>query len=92
MIAGWLATPGFYDFFCGSAVARVGLEPERRRLFANDVDPRKGGLRRHLGSESPRIPGGGSSRQFLIVVDSNETRTRLMAHTSGAAHGDTRLV
>jgi DNA (cytosine-5)-methyltransferase 1 len=34
--------PGFYEFFCGGGMARAGLEPEWRRLFPNDVDPRKG--------------------------------------------------
>ena len=34
--------PGFYEFFCGGGMARAGLEPEWRCLFANDVDPRKG--------------------------------------------------
>jgi DNA (cytosine-5)-methyltransferase 1 len=33
--------PGFYEFFCGGGMARVGLEPQWRCLFANDVDPRK---------------------------------------------------
>jgi DNA (cytosine-5)-methyltransferase 1 len=36
------AIPGFYDFFCGGGMARAGLGPEWRCLFANDVDPRKG--------------------------------------------------
>jgi DNA (cytosine-5)-methyltransferase 1 len=34
--------PTFYEFFCGGGMARAGLEPEWRCLFANDVDPRKG--------------------------------------------------
>src|SRR5579863_765374 len=34
--------PGFYEFFCGGGMARAGLEPEWRCLFANDFDPRKG--------------------------------------------------
>ncbi len=34
--------PGFYEFFCGGGMARAGLEPEWRCLFANDVDARKG--------------------------------------------------
>ena len=34
--------PGFYEFFCGGGMARAGLEPEWRCLFANDNDPRKG--------------------------------------------------
>ncbi len=32
----------FYEFFCGGGMARAGLEPAWRPLFANDVDPRKG--------------------------------------------------
>jgi DNA (cytosine-5)-methyltransferase 1 len=36
------AVPGFYDFFCDSAIAGAGLEQEWQCLFANDVDPRKG--------------------------------------------------
>jgi DNA (cytosine-5)-methyltransferase 1 len=34
--------PSFYEFFCGGGMARAGLEPEWRCLFANDVDARKG--------------------------------------------------
>jgi DNA (cytosine-5)-methyltransferase 1 len=34
--------PGFYEFFCGGGMARAGLTPEWRCLFANDFDPRKG--------------------------------------------------
>ena len=34
--------PGFYEFFCGGGMARAGLEPEWRCLFANDVNARKG--------------------------------------------------
>ena len=33
--------PAFYEFFCGGGMARAGLEPDWRALFANDVDPRK---------------------------------------------------
>jgi len=32
----------FYEFFCGGGMARAGLAPEWRCLFANDFDPRKG--------------------------------------------------
>ena len=32
----------FYEFFCGGGMARAGLEPAWRPLFANDFDPRKG--------------------------------------------------
>jgi len=37
-----MARPSFYEFFCGGGMARAGLEPAWRLLFANDVDPRKG--------------------------------------------------
>ena len=33
--------PGFYEFFCGGGMARAGLEPAWRCLFANDFDARK---------------------------------------------------
>jgi DNA (cytosine-5)-methyltransferase 1 len=32
----------FYEFFAGGGMARAGLEPAWRPLFANDFDPRKG--------------------------------------------------
>jgi len=34
--------PTFYEFFAGGGMARAGLEPEWRCLFANDIDPKKG--------------------------------------------------
>jgi DNA (cytosine-5)-methyltransferase 1 len=34
--------PSFYEFFCGGGMARAGLEPKWRCLFANDIDGRKG--------------------------------------------------
>ncbi len=37
-----MTQPSFYEFFCGGGMARAGLEPAWRPLFANDVDPRKG--------------------------------------------------
>ena len=37
-----MSQPSFYEFFCGGGMARAGLEPTWRALFANDVDPRKG--------------------------------------------------
>jgi DNA (cytosine-5)-methyltransferase 1 len=37
-----MATHDFYEFFCGGGMARAGLEPEWRCLFANDFDRRKG--------------------------------------------------
>jgi DNA (cytosine-5)-methyltransferase 1 len=33
--------PGFYEFFCGGGMARVGLGAAWRCLLANDFDPRK---------------------------------------------------
>jgi DNA (cytosine-5)-methyltransferase 1 len=33
--------PAFYDFFAGIGMVRLGLEPEWRCLWANDIDPRK---------------------------------------------------
>jgi DNA (cytosine-5)-methyltransferase 1 len=36
-----LSRPGFYEFFCGGGMARVGLGPAWRCLLANDLDPRK---------------------------------------------------
>ena len=44
--------PGFYEFFCGG-MARAGLEPEWRCLFANDIDERKGA---HI-AEAARLMG-----------------------------------
>ena len=35
------AAPAFYEFFCGGGMARAGLAPEWRCLFANDFDSRK---------------------------------------------------
>jgi DNA (cytosine-5)-methyltransferase 1 len=37
-----MARHSFYEFFCGGGMARAGLEPQWRCLFANDSDPRKG--------------------------------------------------
>lgn len=34
--------PSFYEFFAGGGMARAGLGPGWRCLFANDFDPRKG--------------------------------------------------
>jgi DNA (cytosine-5)-methyltransferase 1 len=48
--------PSFYEFFCGGGMARAGLEPEWRCLFANDIDPRKGAAyAANWGSEQLRI-------------------------------------
>jgi DNA (cytosine-5)-methyltransferase 1 len=33
--------PTFYEFFAGGGMARAGLEPDWRCLFANDFDPKK---------------------------------------------------
>jgi len=35
------ARPAFYDFFAGIGMVRLGLEPEWRCVWANDIDPRK---------------------------------------------------
>ena len=55
--------PNFYEFFCGGGMARAGLEPEWRCLFANDIDPRKGSAyAANWGSEQLRIADVGSLR------------------------------
>ncbi len=36
-----MARFSFYEFFCGGGMARAGLGPAWRPLFANDFDPRK---------------------------------------------------
>jgi DNA (cytosine-5)-methyltransferase 1 len=55
--------PGFYEFFCGGGMARAGLEPEWRCLFANDIDPRKGSAyAANWGSDQLRIADVGSLR------------------------------
>jgi DNA (cytosine-5)-methyltransferase 1 len=49
--------PSYYEFFAGGGMARAGLGPEWRCLFANDFDPKKvhayrvnwGGSEIHLG-------------------------------------------
>ena len=48
--------PGFYEFFCGGGMARAGLEPEWRCLFANDIDKRKGTVyAANWGSDELRV-------------------------------------
>ena len=48
--------PGFYEFFCGGGMARAGLAPAWRCLFANDFDPRKGAAyAANWGAEALRI-------------------------------------
>jgi DNA (cytosine-5)-methyltransferase 1 len=55
--------PGFYEFFCGGGMARAGLEPEWRCLFANDVDARKGAAyAANWGIDELRIADVGSLR------------------------------
>jgi DNA (cytosine-5)-methyltransferase 1 len=55
--------PGFYEFFCGGGMARAGLEPEWRCLFANDVDERKGAAyAANWGSDVLRIADVASLR------------------------------
>jgi DNA (cytosine-5)-methyltransferase 1 len=54
---------GFYEFFCGGGMARAGLEPEWRCLFANDVDARKGAAyAANWGNDELRIADVGSLR------------------------------
>lgn len=51
-----MARPTFFEFFCGGGMARAGLEPAWRSLFANDVDPRKGSAyAANWGDEGLRI-------------------------------------
>jgi DNA (cytosine-5)-methyltransferase 1 len=48
--------PSFYEFFSGGGMARAGLEPQWRALFANDFDPRKGAAyAANWGSEGLKI-------------------------------------
>ena len=55
----------FYEFFCGGGMARAGLGPDWRCLFANDFDPKKGeSYRRNWGSDA------------LTVGDVNALQTR----------------
>jgi DNA (cytosine-5)-methyltransferase 1 len=55
--------PEFYEFFCGGGMARAGLEPEWRCLFANDVDARKGAAyAANWGSQELRIADVASLR------------------------------
>jgi DNA (cytosine-5)-methyltransferase 1 len=55
--------PDFYEFFCGGGMARAGLEPEWRCLFANDIDARKGaGYAANWGSEQLHIADVASLR------------------------------
>jgi DNA (cytosine-5)-methyltransferase 1 len=55
--------PGFYEFFCGGGMARAGLGPEWRCLFANDVDARKGAAyAANWGSDELRIADVASLR------------------------------
>lgn len=43
----------FYEFFAGGGMARLGLGPRWKCLFANDFDPRKGrSYRRHWGDDA----------------------------------------
>ena len=43
---------GALDFFVGSGLARVGLEPEFRTVWANDICPKKGAGYRHRTDSS----------------------------------------
>jgi DNA (cytosine-5)-methyltransferase 1 len=63
MIRQLSAMPGFYEFFCGGGMARAGLGPEWRCLFANDVDARKGAAyAANWGSDELRIADVASLR------------------------------
>ena len=44
----------FYEVFFGGGTVRVGLEWERRRLFANDVDAGKGAPMQPTGEATNR--------------------------------------
>jgi DNA (cytosine-5)-methyltransferase 1 len=56
--------PSFYEFFCGGGMARAGLAPEWRCLFANDIDARKGaGYAANWGSNELRIADVASLRE-----------------------------
>ena len=80
--------PSFYEFFCGGGMARAGLEPEWRCLFANDIDPRKGSAyAANWGSEELRIadvallraadlPGLRRSRLGLVSLSGSLARGR----------------
>jgi len=55
--------PGFYEFFCGGGMARAGLEPHWRCLFANDVDARKSAAyAANWGSDELRVADVASLR------------------------------
>lgn len=55
----------FYEFFAGGGMARAGLGPNWRCLFANDFDPKKGaayaanwgGEQLHIGDVAKLTPG-----------------------------------
>ena len=47
---------GFYEFFAGGGMARLGLGPAWTCLFANDVCPKKGAAyRRNFGEDAPYV-------------------------------------
>jgi len=47
---------GFYEFFAGGGMARLGLGPAWTCLFANDVCPKKGAAyRRNFGEDAPYL-------------------------------------
>ena len=74
MIGGWPATADFYDVFRDSAMARVGLEPEWRPYSLTMwIRPRTGATPPREETRRLQTQGGGSSRQFLIVVGGNGT-------------------
>jgi DNA (cytosine-5)-methyltransferase 1 len=46
---------GFYEFFAGGGMARMGLGPEWRCLFANDFDHRKSSVYRRNWGDGPLV-------------------------------------
>ena len=47
---------GFFEFFAGGGMARLGLGPAWTCLFANDVCPKKGAAyRRNFGEDAPYV-------------------------------------
>lgn len=49
---------GFYEFFCGGGMARLGLGPRWRCLFANDFDGKKAAAYRRHFAPAPELHVG----------------------------------
>jgi DNA (cytosine-5)-methyltransferase 1 len=47
-----------FEFFAGGGLARLGLEPDFRCVFANDIDPAKASAYRRAFGESGRTEAG----------------------------------